>query len=216
MKTNLRNLFCGAEWKRRIVTGFSLAAASSAAFPCLAQSRVAEYVLNAVPAERLTIDLETGGALRVRGSEENAVRVRVQLSARGRENISVTLESVPGGARLHSSASGDPTEFLASHVFEVFVPRHYDISLNSAGGRLTITDVSGEFRGDIAGGMIVLERVRGWVEISTTGGAIHVTDSALDGSIKTGGGGVKLRRVTGGVRAWAEPRPLQPDPQPHR
>jgi hypothetical protein len=103
-------------------------------------------------------------ALGIRGSDENAVRVLARVSGPDPLNVPVSLERVPGGVRLH--VTGAPGTSWARHRFAITIPRIYNVSVNSAGGRLSITAVHGVIRGAVAGGMITIRRVRGRVEIS--------------------------------------------------
>jgi len=96
----------------------------------------------------------------------------------------------------------------SDNVFEIRVPRRFDVRLRSGGGDLTITDVEGNFDGTSGGGTIVLERLRGRASLSTGGGEIRVDDVSLSGSVSTGGGKVTLSRVSGGLRGSSGSGPV--------
>lgn len=166
----------------------SLVAGMALAILAFARSHASEQTVQASPGGQLTVDLDNGGNFELRGWDQNAVRVRARVET---PDVQVTLHGVSVHSRLTPS------------TLEIWVPRHYDLSLKSAGGRLTISEVEGTFTGSIAGGMITIERAKGHAELSTTGGAIHVVDSNLTGSVTTGGGSVSLRNVTGGLRTEA-------------
>jgi hypothetical protein len=184
--------------------GFSLVVWSSNFAFVHAQSQSFEQVVKTSPGGELTLDLESGGSVNLHGWAQNTVRVRAHLAGRDWRDTQVTAEATPRGVRVHSWLNVEHASSSTSHTFDIWVPRRYDLTLSSAGGRLTIADVEGTFRGALGGGMITIERARGRAELSTGGGAIHVADSDLAGSVTTGGGSVSLRRVTGGLRAWAE------------
>lgn len=162
----------------------------------LAPNHTVEREVKTAPGQLLIVNLASGGDLRIHGEPGNIVRVRVRLSDYIWRKIHLTLDPVSGGVRLNSdTAPGTPV----ASVFDITVPRQYSVQLKSAGGRLLICDLDGEFRGSIAGGMITLNHVRGRADLSTSGGAIHVVDSDLGGSIKTGGGSITLKRVSGSL-----------------
>jgi hypothetical protein len=165
-----------------------------------AQSRTWEQVVQTTAGAELTLNLESGGTVRLRGWDRNAVSIHAHLGGRDWRDTKVTAEASPRGVLVRSSAISAQDKSSTAHFFDIWVPRRYDLSIHSAGGRLTIEDVDGKFHGEIGGGMITIKKVRGDAELSTGGGAIHITDSNLSGFVTTGGGSVTLRRVTGGVQ----------------
>lgn len=184
--------------------------------PAAPATRIVEKVVKTSPEQELTIQLNTGGTLRIRGVDGDAVRLRARLPRKSWRNFVVTLEASAGGVLLHSSAV-DGSVPGGGADFELLVPHRYSVSLQSAGGRVDIASLEGTISGRIWGGMITIIHAQGHAEISTTGGAVRVSDSNLSGSITTGGGSVKLVRVTGGLHAAFDPlahrSPIKPDPQ---
>jgi hypothetical protein len=165
-----------------------------------AWKRDLDQSVDAAPRGKLSLDLEGGGNVRLRGWSQQSVRVRALFGGRSGLDTEVAVEAVAQGVHIRSWRKAVPLS--PSVVFlDIFVPHQYDVLLDSAGGRLSISNVEGTFQGHIAGGMITIEHTRGKAELVTTGGAIHVTDSELEGSIMTGGGSIKLRNVTGGLQA---------------
>src|SRR6185369_3895727 len=108
----------------------------------------------------------------------------------------VSLERGEGGVVLRARQASERNSSLTSHAFEINVPHRFDVHVKSAGGRVTIVDVDGEFTGESGGGGLTLERVHGRADLSTGGGDVRVTDSELTGEVSTGGGSVDFARVT--------------------
>jgi len=167
-----------------------------------------EFTETATPGQRLELDLETGGSVRVTGWSESRVQVRAFLSGRDWQDTKVSLDRISGGLRLRSWQEEDRTSSSTSHRFEVQVPRRYDLRLSSAGGGIELSDVEGEFRGHTGGGEIEIRHAKGRASLTTGGGEIHVTDSDLSGSVSTGGGEVVLSRVSGGLRGTSGSGPV--------
>lgn len=81
------------------------------------------------------------------------------------ENIGGGLSVVANLAENHSSSS---------LFFKIRAPREMALELNSAGGKVELKRLSGEFTGSTGGGNILLEDLRGWVDLRTGGGRIVV------------------------------------------
>lgn len=146
----------------------------------------------------LTLDLDAGGTLDIRGtggssivvdySEECAPRCEVGFKET-RDGLKITSRFVGRGERQSSDVS-----------FEIQVPRVFDVELGSMGGGLSIDGVEGTFTGKTNGGELTLHDVRGEAKLVTMGGRITLTDSELDGNLKTMGGAVLFENVIGDVK----------------
>ena len=158
----------------------------------------------AIRGRTLLVRLETGGSFTVRGWDRDSVHLRAHLAGRDWRDTKLHLDRFPNGTRLRTGLGGSQLEKSTSHEFELWVPRNYDIDLESAGGDLHIENVNGTFRGQTRGGSIELEHVRGTANLSTRGGNIRIVDSRLEGRVTTRGGAIERTRVTGGVRALVE------------
>jgi len=176
---------------------------SGAAFHAL-RDQPLERRIPARPGGTLTLDLRTGGEVRVQGWDRDEVWVKADLRGRDRARTRVEIAATRAGAEVRSWQQGEPSRYSTSHAFEVRVPRRYDVRISSGGGGIRIADVEGTFTGETRGGELSLERVRGRADLHTLGGGVTVLDSRLDGRVWTGGGEVRLHRVSGGLRAGRE------------
>ena len=159
-----------------------------------------EKTIDAATGERLTLDLRTGAAVAIHGWDEPRIRLVGRLAGRDWRDTRVDLSRASGGVRLQTDFSTRRDNQSTSHRFELWVPRYMDVSMSSAGGSVTISDLAGEFSGHTGGGEITIERARGRASLSTGGGSILVTNSELSGTVSTGGGSVEISNVTGGLR----------------
>jgi hypothetical protein len=89
-------------------------------------------------------------------------------------------------------------------AIEVRVPEHFDISIESNGGSVSIAGVSGKIDGHTSGGDVKLSHITGHVKLSTDGGDVDVEDSHLDGAVHTATGRVTFNGVTGGIHGTSD------------
>jgi hypothetical protein len=102
--------------------------------------------------------------------------------------------------------------------YTISVPAQFNVRLNTGGGGISVSDVTGEVKANTGGGNLNLARVRGPLAGNTGGGGIEATDcegtinlntgggrAAVSGGggaleLKTGGGGVSAKKFDGPVR----------------
>jgi DUF4097 and DUF4098 domain-containing protein YvlB len=75
------------------------------------------------------------------------------------------------------------------------VPAQFNAQLNTSGGGIAASDVTGEVKADTSGGGLQFARLHGPLNGDTSGGSIRVTDCEGPIKIDTSGGGID---VTGG------------------
>jgi DUF4097 and DUF4098 domain-containing protein YvlB len=139
----------------------------------------------------------TGGGLTITGWDEPRVEVRGSLGGKNWRETAVTLEPATGGALLRTVYTGMARNVSFSHSFNIRVPRSFNVRINSSGGGISISDVSGSFTGTTGGGRITLARASGEANLKTGGGEINVANSDLRGSVSTGGGAVRINGGSG-------------------
>jgi hypothetical protein len=76
------------------------------------------------------------------------------------------------------------------------VPAQFNAQLNTSGGGIAASDVTGEVKADSSGGGLQFARLHGPLNGDTSGGGIRVTDCEGPIKIDTSGGGIE---VTGGA-----------------
>ena len=89
--------------------------------------------------------------------------------------------------------------FDIQRKFVIRVPEHFNIDLNTSGGEITVTSLTGDVDLFTSGGRILLEAIEGSVDASTSGG--NLIFSEIGGSVEasTSGGNVKIQHVVGEV-----------------
>lgn len=165
----------------------------------LASDTLVNRTIDVIPGGILDVNLGTGGIIVIRGWDEKAVKIVARLKGRDWRATTVLLDRIRSGARLQTMLGGTPSALSTSHEFEVFVPRKFDLQIESIGGNITINSITGSFRGNIEGGSITLKYLHGTANLSTRGGDINISNSDLEGSVTTHGGSVTLKDVHGSV-----------------
>jgi len=156
----------------------------------------------------LNIDLKTGGNIVITSWDRPQVVVRAALGGRDWRQTEVRLRPDDGDATLDSYFTESSGNQSSRHVFEIQVPRNFNVRVKSSGGSVSITGVDGRFTGNTGGGEINIQKSNGDVDLRTGGGDIRVSDSNVNGSVSTGGGMVRIERVNGNLEGTSGSGPV--------
>jgi DUF4097 and DUF4098 domain-containing protein YvlB len=149
--------------------------------------------------QTIELKMKQGGSLDVEGWDRDVVRVVCIAKLHDIEDWDIEIKRTREGLNL--TAELDRRFDSNSFTVQLMVPRDFNIETRSGGGHITITDVTGDFRGSTGGGQIELVNVSGTARLTTGGGKIKILDSELNGKVSTGGGGGLVRNVVGNVKA---------------
>ena len=147
-------------------------------------------------AKRLALDLRAGGSVQITGVRDKLVRIRVTENGRPCGDCGVELEQGANGIQLRSTRPGPNRGELQ---FEIEVPEHFDLDLNSAGGSVRIEGIDGAIKGSTESGGLDLRRLSGSVDLETKRGDVALRQSYVSGRVHTVGGRVILEDVSGTV-----------------
>jgi hypothetical protein len=84
--------------------------------------------------------------------------------------------------------------------FKVFVPKNVSTDLNTSGGSISISNISGEQNFRTSGGSLNVAQVTGKINGKTSGGSIQVSDSDDDIDLSTSGGSISAKDCSGKIR----------------
>jgi hypothetical protein len=146
-------------------------------------------------AKRLSLDLRSGGAVRITGGTDRVVRIRVTQDGKSCGDCGVTIDQASDGLQVRSQRGVNTGKLQ----FEIEVPQHFDLQLASAGGEVTIEGVDGEIKGETEAGALELRRLSGTVDLQTKRGDITLRESYASGRVHTIDGRVLLEDVGGTV-----------------
>jgi hypothetical protein len=117
--------------------------------------------------------------------EETAGRVAVTVKRRGR-----WLKSFWTGEWFHNDTH-----------FAIRVPARTTVNLNTSGGAIEVSRLTGRLTMHTSGGSLRLDDIEGPVDGKTSGGSIRMRSVRGDAAVNTSGGGIDIVDVRGGLKA---------------
>lgn len=81
--------------------------------------------------------------------------------------------------------------------FEVTVPRHFNLNLNTSGGDIEVASLRGDVRARTSGGDLNFERIDGDIDAGTSGGDITLKEGTARAKLHTSGGDIEVDRAGG-------------------
>jgi len=147
----------------------------------------------------LTVDV-AGADINIR-SEQNSVTVNVK-GLRDEYRQWLEISQVANGVLVKF----DPEKRIRnidSLVFEIGVPREFNIDAETSGGDITLfTEIKGAVSVETSGGDITFqEKIIGMLKAETSGGDIEVSDVEGELNVSTSGGDIEIGNVVGNVEA---------------
>ena len=177
------------------------------------------------PGGSFTLKTDVGGVV-VTGDSASGARVAVTSSISDFDShFDLTFESRPGAATVTVKRKGGGSLWSSLFGrggrvdFTIHVPRATTVSvdtaggsiqastltgplrINTSGGGITVNDIDGPVTGDTSGGGVQVQRVKGNVKVHTSGGGVKVSDVQGALSADTSGGGIEIDSVVGDIDA---------------
>lgn len=153
----------------------------------------------------------SGGSIEVEGSNTNSVKVEmyVRSNRHSDEKIREILEEdyeiriEKSGSRIEAVAKREGSGWSWNGIsisFIVYTPEKFACDLNTSGGSLKISGVSGNTHElKTSGGSITADDMSGNLEARTSGGSINVSDFVGELDAKTSGGSINLEDIRGDI-----------------
>ncbi|HTE33438.1 MAG TPA: DUF4097 family beta strand repeat-containing protein [Chryseolinea sp.] len=177
----------------------------------------------------------SGGGITVEGASDSEARVEVYVKANNnhsdlsKEEVKARIEEdydlEVTAASGKVTAIAKPKHFNLNSKrtlnigFKFYVPQQTDTDLNTSGGNislsklsgkqdfttsgggLTLNDLTGKINGKTSGGNITVSNVRDQMDLSTSGGGIDVENSSGTIRLATSGGNINLEKLKGEINA---------------
>ena len=176
----------------------------------------AEQKRDVTPGGTLVVDVDFG-TIDVTGGDTKQVIVdaerRVSGSSEAKEKeflesapITVTQEGNTVTVRARRPKSGSWLTNLGNSWntearYTVRVPAKFNVQLDTSGGKILVSDLTGSVKAETSGGALKFVRLRGPLKGETSGGAIAATDCDGDIQIETSGGKIDVSGGSGSLTA---------------
>lgn len=153
-----------------------------------------------------------GGDITIRTADTQNVQVLVKQNIRASteqeadailEKLTLTLEQsdndVIAEAKYEPRGAGKwfgnwPPVTVS---FEVTVPRHFNLNLNTSGGDIEVASLRGDVRARTSGGDLEFDRIDGDIDAHTSGGDITLKEGTARAKLHTSGGNIAVERAGG-------------------
>lgn len=158
----------------------------------------------------------SGGNIAVTGVADGEARIEVFISASNNktsyskdeikqrldEDYNLTVEVVANKltATAEPKKSNMNWKRALSISFKIYVPSNVSTDLNTSGGGIDLTNLSGTHNFSTSGGGLHLSKISGKTRGKTSGGGITVKDSKDDITLSTSGGGIHATDCSGILR----------------
>jgi DUF4097 and DUF4098 domain-containing protein YvlB len=186
---------------------------------------VLKHHVSMAPGGMLTVSVDFG-SIEVTTNATNEVLIdafrRVSMSTRKKEadfleERPIRIEETPTGVKITARKKGTTGaswnwNFGRAKKMEgryrISVPSHFNVVLDTAGGPISVSDLTGSVRSDTSGGGLKFFRIDGPIHGDTSGGPIAVTDSRGEIHIETSGGGIDVAGGGGDLKADTSGGPI--------
>lgn len=163
-----------------------------------------------------SVDAETsGGNITVEGVPDAQAKIEVYIKANNSGNIFKSKDEIEARLAdydLNIAVSGSKLTAYAkrksgigwnrnglSISFKIYVPGNVSTELNTSGGNITLSKVSGTQTLHTSGGNLGLSDITGSINGGTSGGNIHLTNIKSDVHLGTSGGNIDAAQCVGNM-----------------
>jgi hypothetical protein len=162
------------------------------------------------------VDAKTsGGGIQVTGVSASEARIEVYVNGNGRHNnytkeevdkiiaenyeFSVTVSGNKLTATAKNKRNFSNGDNQISISYNIYVPVACATHLNTSGGGISISNLTGEQHFYTSGGGLEVKGLTGKIYGRTSGGGIEVSDSKEDIDLATSGGGIEAKHCSGQI-----------------
>jgi len=157
----------------------------------------------------------SGGSIIVEGGGTGETRIEMYVRANDRhddmtkEEIQAKLEKDYAIEIITNSAQVSAIAQQKNRInnwknelsisFKIFTPKNVSTDLNTSGGSISITNISGTQDFKTSGGSLLVSHVTGNIKGKTSGGSIDVSDCDNTIDLNTSGGSISAKNCTGNI-----------------
>lgn len=171
---------------------------------------IQEKTFSTSQGEELTVSV-MGGDIKVKTWSKNEVLVKAYGDDDAKEKLDFIIEKTSSGVRVKTQKKDDSERNFSGveTYFEITIPEKYNADLETAGGDIEVTNLTGNADFKSAGGDITAVSLNGKLEISTAGGDITVKEHTGKKELKTAGGEINVTNSEGDIDAASAGGSLQ-------
>ena len=182
-----------------------------------AQTKESPFLTKAFNNESIKdVRVETsGGSISVTGGSQGDQRVEMYIQSNDRDadltkeqiqkklaeeytiNINVTDHKLVATAKSKNILNWRKALNIS---FKIFVAKNVSTDLNTSGGSISISGISGDQDFRTSGGSLHADHVSGKIKGHTSGGSIEVSDTDDDIDLSTSGGSISAKDCTGKIK----------------
>ena len=171
-----------------------------------AQAEWVERSFDVQPGGRLVLDANVGS---VRVGTHSRDEVEVRVARRGFLPFPDVVMRQEGDDIYVESREVPVVDWLpgwAAHRlrFEITVPSHYSVDIETGRGGISIEDAAGHIEARTRHGRLAFHNVEGTIEGRSQGGAIEVDEARGSVDLVTAGGAIQIEEVEGDVSAHTQ------------
>jgi DUF4097 and DUF4098 domain-containing protein YvlB len=135
-------------------------------------------------------------------------KVTIDVVANGSDNFlrKFSVESFQEGSTIKVLGRVKQSHFQLFNsgwtdvLFNIKVPKNYNLKLNTSGGNIEIENVKGKIEGETSGGNIELSELESDTKMSTSGGNVKIKNCSGSYDIETSGGNMYADKVVGPIK----------------
>jgi DUF4097 and DUF4098 domain-containing protein YvlB len=134
--------------------------------------------------------------------DKNEAYVRISGNDNAKEKMEFVIEEKNGNINITAKKSSGIKSLDNTNLkIEVSIPDKFNVEISTAGGDISLSNLTGNVEMKTAGGDIVLKNVSGKTELKTAGGNIKIESSSGDISASTAGGDINIKSSNGTIEA---------------
>lgn len=156
-----------------------------------------------LPGKNLKMDV-SGGDIMITGWDKNEVYIKVLGNEKAEEKINFEFDADENLVEVIAKKRGSFFNLFGSGIdlrFEVKVPERFNNKVNTSGGDIKISNITGDNKFKTSGGDLWIKNTNGNLEASTSGGDINLDDNKGKLSVSTSGGDIKAKSFDGDLAA---------------
>lgn len=153
--------------------------------------------------ELLTVEADCGDVF-IETWNNDEVSIVVYGNRKAEDRIDFEFEKTTDGVRVIADKEGSSIFgwFSSARVrFEIKVPAKFDVDINTAGGDVKLSDLTGKMALKTSGGDLTLKNIKGDLIAKTSGGDVSVFNHTGDAKVGTSGGDIRFENANGDIAA---------------